>query len=246
MCPNKNTEQLSTWGSDPQVSLEKMCIARYMGILERMKQILPILADIANGIFATVLAGLFTNTEILWWYFLIGIPLAMLPDLDAIPELLRRGKVASSSTNISDHRDGLHFPVLFLIIGICAGIYFGFFGYLFLFATMLHFVNDVYGTGWGIKLLWPISKRKYKFFGSRINQPQKMLKEKGAFKAVEPAEQKIHFLASWSEQEQPEYIKRFGYDDWIDRVYMTVNWISITEYCLFGLSLILLMLTLIY
>lgn len=211
-----------------------------------MKQILPILADIANGIFATVLAGFVTQTEVVWWYFLVGIPLAMLPDLDAIPELLRRGKVASSRENIIDHRDGLHFPILFLIVGIFAGVYFGFFGYLFLFATTLHFVNDLYGTGWGIALFWPLSKRKYKFFGSKVNQPKAMLQESGAYITSQLSEQKQHFLASWSQEEQSEYIKRFGYDDWIDRVYLTVNWISITEYMLFILSLILLVVTLVY
>ena len=211
-----------------------------------MKNLLPILADIANGIFATVLAGVVTSTEIVWWYFLIGIPLAMLPDLDAVPELLLRGKVASSRENLRDHRDGLHFPILFLIVGIFAGAYFGFFGFLFLFATMLHFVNDLYGTGWGIPLFWPFSKRKYKFFGSKVNQPKAMLQESGVNVTVDPIEQKQHFIASWSEEEQPLYIKRFGYDDWIDRVYLTVNWISITEYTLFGLSLILLVVTLLY
>ncbi len=211
-----------------------------------MKQILPILADIANGIFATVLAGLITHTEVLWWYFLIGIPLAMLPDLDAIPELLVRGKVSSSNVHIHDHRDGLHFPILFLCAGLLLACYLGFFGYLFLFATMLHFVNDLYGTGWGIPIFWPLSKRKYKFFGSKVNQSEIMLRENGIYDTLEPVEQRQHFLASWSEEEQPAYIKRFGYDDWIDRVYLTLNWISITEYMLFALSLILLLVTLIY
>ena len=73
-----------------------------------------------------------------------------------------------------------------------------------------------------------------------------MLQESGADITLQPSEQKQHFLASWSQEEQPEYIKRFGYDDWIDRVYLTINWISITEYTLFVLSFILLIVTLVY
>ncbi len=211
-----------------------------------LKPLLSLLADFANGIFATLLAAYFTGTEVLWWHFLIGIPLAMLPDLDALPELLRRGKVSSSSENTRDHRDGLHFPILFLIVGIAAGQYFGFYGYLFLFATMLHFVNDLYGTGWGIPLFWPVTKRKYKFFGSRVNQLKSMLPADDGEGSLIASEQQPHFIASWSEEEMPYYIKRFGVDDWIDKVYLTVNWISITEYSLFILSIILVVITLLY
>ena len=211
-----------------------------------MKQILPILADIANGIFATVLTGFVTHTEVVWWYFLIGIPFAMLPDLDAIPELFIRGKVASSSEHIRDHRDGLHFPVLFLLVGLLAGSYFGFFGYLFLSATLLHFVNDLYGTGWGIALFWPFSRRKYKFFGSKVNQSKTMLHESGESSMLKKQDQKQQLIASWSEEELPAYIERFGFDDWIDKIYLTYNWISVTEYALFAVSLILLIFTLLY
>lgn len=78
-----------------------------------MKNILPILADIANGVFATLLASYCTNTEVLWWHILIGVAFAMFPDLDALQELWKRGKIAASNNNPKDHRDGLHYPILF-------------------------------------------------------------------------------------------------------------------------------------
>ena len=111
---------------------------------------------------------------------------------------------------------------------------------------MLHFVNDLYGTGWGIPLFWPLSKRKYKFFGSKLNQSRNMLCENNEYKTLGPLEQSHHAIVSWSEEELPLYIQRFGFDDWIDRVYLTVNWISITEYSLFITSVILLSVTLLY
>ena len=211
-----------------------------------MKQILPILADIANGIFAVLLAGYAAGTEVAWWHFLVGIPLALLPDLDAVPELLKNGKVAAFAEHTHDHRDGLHFPILFLLIGICASVYIGFFGYIFLFATMFHFINDLYGTGWGIPLFWPFSKRKYKFFGSRANQPEALLVTHSEYSMLEEAEQKQRLVVSWSEDELPMHIKRFGFDDWIDKVYLTVNWISIVEYSLFFMAVVLLIMTLLY
>lgn len=111
-----------------------------------MKQALSLLADIANGIFAVLLAGYFSGTEIVWWHFIIGIPLAMSPDLDALPELIRRGRVGSSAGHTHDHRDGLHFPILFLVTGLLLTYLFPFFGLLFIFATVLHFINDLYFT----------------------------------------------------------------------------------------------------
>ncbi len=62
-----------------------------------MKSILALLADWANGIFAVLLAATILGLDPLWWHFIVGIVLAMSPDIDAIPELLARGKVASSA-----------------------------------------------------------------------------------------------------------------------------------------------------
>ena len=37
-----------------------------------------------------------------------------------------------------------------------------FFGLLFFIAVTLHFINDTWGTGDGLKWFWPISSKKYK------------------------------------------------------------------------------------
>ena len=104
----------------------------------------------------------------------------------------------------------------------------------------------MYGTGWGIPLFWPFSKRKYKFFGSRANQPEALLVTHSEYSMLEEAEQKQRLVVSWSEDELPMHIKRFGFDDWIDKVYLTVNWISIVEYSLFFMAVVLLIMTLLY
>ncbi len=209
-----------------------------------MKQILPILADIANGIFATLLAGLVTHGEIAWWYFLIGIPFAMLPDLDAVPELLRRGKIAASSQYVYDHREGLHYPLLFLIVGISVVWVSPFFGLLFLFATMLHFINDSYGVGWGVPLLWPFSSRRYKFVDRKANRMKHMLIADGDWGMLSTHERTVRPVVFWTEEELPGYIARWGMDNWIDRYYLHLNWTSGIEYSLFVFSMILLVFTL--
>ncbi|MBI4086724.1 metal-dependent hydrolase [Candidatus Kaiserbacteria bacterium] len=205
-----------------------------------MKQILPVLADIANGIFATLLAGWITNTEIFWWHFLVGVPLAMMPDLDAVPELLRRGKVAASSDYVYDHREGLHYPAVLLLVGIVLAWLVGFFGWLFLIATMLHFVNDSYGVGWGVAWLWPFSRTRYKCADRKVNQPKRMLVADGVWEKLSVDERRVRFIVSWSEEELPRFIMRWGRGDWIDKWYLTRNWVSVTEYLLFMCSLFIL------
>lgn len=211
-----------------------------------MKQILPVLADIADGIFATVLVGLMTETDILWWHFLVGIPLAMMPDLDAVPELLRRGKVAASKDYVHDHREGLHYPVTFLLVGVVFVAATDFFGWLFLIATMLHFVNDSYGVGWGVAWLWPLSRSRYKVGERKVNQLKHMLVADGVWEGLSTDERRVRPVVSWSETELHPYIARWGKDDWINAYYLSLNWISVTEYALFALSILALVFSLLY
>ncbi len=212
--------------------------------MQNMKNILVLLADIANGIFAVVLASFVTHTEVVWWYFLIGIPLAMFPDVDALPELFKRGKVSATEDYANDHRDILHFPVLFLIVGVMLILQFGFWGWVFLFATMLHFINDLYGTGWGIPLLWPFSKKRYKLLGRRANRLKSVLVEDGDWQKLSSDERRLRGIVSWSQEELQYYITRWGMDNWIERIYLKLNWISVIEYSLFIFSCVLVVLQL--
>lgn len=210
-----------------------------------MKQILPILADIADGIFATLLAGWITNTEILWWHFLVGIPLAMMPDIDAVSELIRRGKASVCVEQPEDHRSGLHYPATFLVVGVCLIFLYPFYGTLFLCGAMLHFFNDLSGIGWGIPILWPFSDRRYKLFGRRVNRLKRTLVENGDWQKLPEDERRLRLVVSWSKEELHHYIVRWGMDEWIEPYYLTLNWTSAIEYALFALSLLLLVITLV-
>ncbi|HMO77879.1 MAG TPA: metal-dependent hydrolase [Candidatus Paceibacterota bacterium] len=205
-----------------------------------MKNILAILADVANGIFATIAAGLIVGVDPSW-HFIVGIALAMSPDLDALPELFRRGKVASSVKHVYDHREGLHFPIIFILVGIILINFYPFWGWLFLIATMLHFINDLYGTGWGIPLLWPLTRRRYKLLGRRANLLKKILKEKGFYETESHDETKLRLLVSWSQAELSSYIKKYGIEDWVERYYLKLNWISGIEYSIFLGAIVLIL-----
>jgi len=209
-----------------------------------MKEILALLADFANGIFAIIFASYITNTEVLWWYFPIGILLAMSPDLDAIPELLKRGRVSASSEYATDHREGLHYPIIFIFIGTLLSYFYGFWGYTFLLAIILHFINDLYGTGWGIPALWPKNKKRYKFLGRRVNRMKSVLIEDGDWEKLSNSERKLRLVVSWEESELTSYIQKWGVDKWIEKYYLRINWISGVEYSLFIVSIILIIISL--
>lgn len=198
-----------------------------------MKNIVALLADFANGIFALLLAAWYTETEILWWYVPIALVVAMLPDVDAIPELLTRGRVSASREHQSDHRTFLHYPVISLPLVTVLCAFGGFWGLLIGVAIILHLINDLYGTGWGLELLWPLSTRRYKFLGRRVNRTKAILVADGDWEKLDPAERRLRLVVSWSAAELPQYIVRWGVDDWIQRWYFSCNWISATEYSLF-------------
>ncbi|MEM9336516.1 MAG: metal-dependent hydrolase [Patescibacteria group bacterium] len=211
-----------------------------------MNYILVVLADIANGLLAVLAASWLYSVDPQWWYFLIGIALAMSPDLDGVRELVRRGRVSASAEHTADHRDGLHYPVLWLVVGSVATYYLSYWGAVFLFATLLHFLNDFYGTGWGIKLLWPLSQRNYKLLGRRANLLKSILIEKGMWEQLSQDERKLLVIVSWSPQELPDYIHRYGLDKWIEPYYLKLNWINVVEYSLFLIAATLTLMTLLY
>lgn len=211
-----------------------------------MKSILALLADFANGIFVIIIVSAVFGVEPLWWHFVVGIVLAMSPDIDAVPELLARGRVSASVEHLRDHRTFLHYPIISLPLGLLATYLFGFWGLVWLVAIVLHLVNDLYGTGWGLPLLYPFSSRHYKFFARRANSLPILLQTNGDFDLLPRSETKINLVTSWKSEELPRYIARYGVDDWIKYWYLSPNPTSIIEYGLFSLALVLMLLSLLY
>lgn len=217
------------------------------GVVYTGASILALLADFANGIFATVFAGVIIQIDILWWHFLIGILFAVLPDMDAWPQLIIRGTVsAASANNLKDHRELLHYPALFLLCGIAFVLVYPFFGWMFLLGTMLHFLNDLYGTGWGIPILWPLLTRRYKLLGRRVNRLKQTLVEDGDWERLPEDERRLRLIVSWKKDELAKYISLWGMDEWITPYYLRLNWVSGTEYTVFIIALLLLATTLLY
>lgn len=199
-------------------------------IMLLMKAILALCADFANGIFALLIAAWVTGTEIVWWYVPVALMTAMLPDIDAIPELLVRGKVSASSEHQHDHRTFLHYPLITLPLAVGVAVFGGFWGLVVGIALVLHLANDLYGTGWGLALLWPLTSTRYKFFGRRVNRMKYMLLEDGDWEKLSPDERRLRLVVSWSEAELGQYLGRWGVENWIERIYYTPSWTSLIEY----------------
>jgi hypothetical protein len=203
-----------------------------------MKYILVFLADWANGLFAVLLTSYVTGIQAEWWHFLIGVIFSHFPDLDALPELWRRGKVSANVDHPYDHRDGLHYPIVLLSIGIGLYAMIPYWGFIFFIVTALHLFNDFYGTGWGIKLFWPVSNSNFKLLGRRVNRLRVLLETSDDWSHLPDNERRLRLIVSWQAEELPMYIKRWGVDGWIEEYYLKFNWINAVEYCLFGIALI--------
>ncbi len=183
--------------------------------------------------FALLFVAEITDTQLVWWYIPIAILFSHTPDVDTLPELFHRKKVAASSAFVSDHRTFLHYPIISLPFGIVSGFLFGFWGWVWCVALILHLLNDLYGTGWGLPLLWPVSTRRYKVLGRRVNRLKYLLQQSGQYQRLPHNERKLCFAVSWSAKEPPEYIQKWGMEDWIEKIYMRLTWISGIEYLLF-------------
>ena len=75
--------------------------------------------------------------------------------------------------------------------------------------------------------------------GRRANLLKQILQEKGLWDTLPQDERRLRLVVTWSYDELSEYIQKYGIDDWIDRYYLRINWISGIEYTLFVLAVAL-------
>ena len=94
-------------------------------------------------------------------------------------------------------------------------------------------LNDLYGSGWGLPLFWPFSHRHYKVLGRRVNWSKDDLVSANQWEAISHEERRLRLVVSWAEEEMPEYIRKWGVDNWISGIYLKCTWISVIEYSLF-------------
>jgi len=193
--------------------------------MKKVALLIPWSADIGHGILLTILMLVLWGIDPQWVYFLMGIIFSVIPDIDAVKEFLTFGDIAASAGRLSDHRDTFHFPLVWLVFGLIFIWFNHFFGLLFLFAVMLHFLNDSWGTGWGIKWLWPFINKNYKFFSRNDRDGDVTLKQ---------------LVVSWTPEEKINVMKKKWNPQWLRDIYLTPTKISVIEIGTFVFSLIVL------
>ncbi|MFW5853399.1 MAG: metal-dependent hydrolase [Patescibacteria group bacterium] len=195
--------------------------------MSKLIKIIPFgwLADFGHGIILSILITHIFDIDYSILYLFFGILFSILPDLDAIDEFFKYKSVAASKDRPKDHRDGWHYPVIWVFVGVVITILDSFWGVFFLSSIIVHFLNDSWGTGWGIQWLWPISNKSYKFLSH---------KNKDAGVSVE------NIIVSWTPEEKKDVMSKLGNPNWVKDTYLTFNKISVIEIGTFILGIIFL------
>jgi len=142
----------------------------------------------------------------------IGVVATLLPDLDYIWKALVTKRLPHS-----EHRDGLHYPLLFIpTVGLLGSIISPAMGLIFAFGGVLHFLHDSVGIGFGVKWLYPFRNRSYLFL-FQIKTPTNGGMPKRRF-------------YSWSDAERDDMIRKYAYRHWIQYVYLRPNPFGLFEY----------------
>lgn len=171
------------------------------------------LADLAIGIFSAILAGQFFQIKINLLTVLIGVIFALLPDSDSIISWIKKGRVGGKFDH--HHRDLLHLPLPYIFIGSFLVFWFGpVWLFMFIFNSLMHFLHDSFGIGWGVKWIYPFSEKSYKLFSFR------------------------KFIVSWTPEEREKIAEKYGDENWIRNIYLRPTVISISELLFFIASLI--------
>lgn len=169
--------------------------------------------DIGIGIFSAIIASKLFGVELSPLFLWIGIALALLPDIDFLYILARRG--LRDTHAIIKHRDLLHYPLVYLPVGAAVTFPFGpEWTLLFLLASAGHFLHDSIGLGWGISWLWPFTSRSYTFF-YRYTTPQKRFPPK--------------ILYRWERSDIDRLIDEYRDPNWLKNIYFRLHPVFATE-----------------
>ncbi len=180
------------------------------------------LLDIGVGIIASIALDHFF-VDIPFPYFLAGgIVFALLPDMDFLLTLKKR-----TAEKSHEHRNIFHYPLIFIPAGI---IVFSIFDYrwtvLFAVTTLLHFIHDSIGVGWGVRWLYPFTRKHYAFFYHydtwRNGLPKKL-------------------FYAWSPEDVDRLSSQYGDKEWIKNIYLKFHPYAIVELLVFLFALVILL-----
>jgi len=175
--------------------------------------------DIGAGILLAIFAADEFRVPLTWSFVLFGVFSALFPDLDILTRFLPEKSFMRRI--IGEHRGLLHRPAfyillfpLFFLISFPVGI-------LFTLGIVYHLVHDTFFLGWGIKWLWPLSQGSLSIFHDRA----------GRFVAK---------VLWWQPAEEAAIKAEYRTEDWIRTFYFKPSLISLTEYPILIIAVVLL------
>ena len=169
------------------------------------------LQDIGVGILLSILTSYLFNVALTPLLLSLCMIFALLPDIDLIlPRKLVRG-----------HRGFIHYPFFYIIASVLVYFIFGsVWAFVFFVATIYHLLHDTLFLGWGIKWLWPISSKSFKFFPDKDGKVTSQV------------------LLSWLPEQEAEIKIKYASPHWIRDFYFRSSIISLSEYSIFIISIV--------
>lgn len=163
--------------------------------------------DIGVGILLAMLTSKLFSLSLTFPLIFLGVAFTLLPDIDFLIEYANHKSVGGKE--IREHRELMHCPLTYTLNFFLPWIIWGNAGlFLFLSATFAHFVHDSVGIGWGIKWLFPFSKKNYKLFSGK----------NGSFSR--------RLIVSWKPDELKAVVGEYGDPNWIRNCYPMLYWVT--------------------
>lgn len=181
------------------------------------------LLDIGAGILLAIFTSELFNLPLTIAFLIGGVVFALFMDIDYIFHLGRGG----SSKDAHKHRDLLHYPLLYIPLGMLVISFFNFaWAVLFGLCSFIHFLHDSIGIGWGVQWLYPFKEDHYTFFYRY--QPWH----------TERLPKKVVYI--WKHHDIDMLSKKYGDEDWVKNIYWHWHPYAIVEFLTFVFALIVL------
>jgi hypothetical protein len=152
-------------------------------------------------------------------FIIWGVLFALSPDVDAVLNIFR----PHGMQHTHRHRDILHYPLIFIPLGTLVIFFISpIHSLLFALCSLMHFLHDSIGIGWGVQWLFPFKRDHYSFLyqydWARNGLPLKL----------------IH---TWKHEEVDLLDEKYGDKNWFANIYLKFHPYGIVEYVVFALGI---------
>lgn len=147
-------------------------------------------------------------------FILLGILCTLFPDIDTLLSAIPPVRAV-----IGGHRSAVHHPFIYLLIApVVWAVWGNAVGLLFALGVCYHLVHDTFFLGYGIKWLWPFSKKSLSMFHDKDGRI-------------------TSDILIWSPEDDARIESTYQSPHWIRDFYFRPSLISLTEYPVFILAI---------